>query len=518
MSKQRKTKLKKTDDSVLLDKLAASAASHEIETASDKDLFFEDVVGETQSRKHSKKSTPDVAVSSGGKATVASTYQPPRPAPKPFTPRVTLTRHERAARSKSQAELAAHRAEIDRQLAEQNMTVSEALALANSIVSRRALNCVTASDETFDAPAHDLWDEEPVAMQKLKADTRTAASLPDALVRRLANLEPLRRLAAEGKKGFRDAAPSREHVIQETRIAPAGTSVNPHPAAYAELVEIAEERARREALRKQRLDTRTHIPEDYQVRLPEKLLPSAHQIAAMAHLYEPAVAVPTPEKTRQDRNRERKAKAARVAEVRARLQEKKLAEIDKIPDFLAEVDAEEARLELRRQRSAEARVLRGPKTIHFGGKRFVQPFPAVPLAEELTSAGSSLRRAPVAANVAGDSFSELQRKNIIPTPRTARRVRPNKKRVLERKGDWHVTDAAEMVAKAEQLAAENPRQWGPSKRARGAAATATAGVIAASTGADTKVAKKTARRKRALAVPDHTGGHDDDGDALSIFD
>jgi hypothetical protein len=517
-SKQRK-KSKKADDAVLLDRLAVADEKAKIEVATDAELFFEDTVGDSLSRKNRKKvEAAAVTVSSDGKLHVVNTYIPPRPTPKPFQARTSLSRSERAKRARRASDLDAHREEVEVQLAAHHLTAAEALKLADSFVSGYAPGYNHASDAAIDADAPvDLWDDAVSVSRKQPVTATTAAELTKTQLRRLNNVDFLPGMAAQGKRSSRNAAISRRNVITETVVAPAGLSINPHPEAHAALADVAAHRAVREALAKKRLDARGlgRGAELDPARLPKSLIVTPEEEARMAHLYEPAVIKPSKRKTRADRNKERRINVAHAMQRQEQRRDKVVRDLGRLPSILRSIEHEEQRLATRRARGAADKALRGPHTIKFGAK-FVAPFPEVPLAEELSLTGS-LRQAPVSTQISTDTFAELQRKNIIPVPRKAKRVRQYKPTIYTRGGAWEAPDAGVLVAKAEQSAAQNPRQFAPSKRGKGANAAVDA--IAAATGATSgkRKDKGPTKRKRAFSVSDN-GGHDSSSSSLSIFD
>ncbi len=520
-TKQRRKALKKGANTELLERLASADARERIAQAEDADLFFEDTVGETESRRNVKRaaSAGTVSVSSDGTAKVMKEFVPKKPAPKPFSSARPLHSYERARRNERRAKVEAHRSVLAAELVEANMSLDTAISLANSYVTGVAPHAVRVSSATFDA-VEDLWaDETPAPTTTVTPEDAAAATaaLSRKQLQRLHSVASLRSLAAAGRVNKRDMTTARENVLAGgIVVAPAGLSINPRPEDHEALLAVAEERARRDSGRIKRLQRRFNVPSDVDAsELPATLevTPAEERRAAIA--FQPRVLKATPRKLRPPLNKERRQRmerhAGRLVAMRARVAK----EVDDIPRFIKAAENAEKRTAVRQARGAEHKALHKDRTVSFGGPKFRPAFPEVPLVEEYEQAGGSLRSAPVSNQLATDAFLDLQRRNLIPTPRPMKKQgRERKKRVVPRSGTFVPIEVDEVIARAEASAVSNPRVLA-AKGAKGKGAVRGDGAIASATG-------RKAKRGREFAVPNreevNAGGYDDAADPLSIFD
>lgn len=306
----------------------------------------------------------------------------------------------------------------------------------------------------------DLWDDD----ENVKVEI---GQLPKSVIKaatRNVDYEYLDKAAQGRTKNKRSKLSEGYSKRGPMTVAPAGLSINPHPEAYQEVLDIAELRAEADARRQQAISDRAagrfEIPV---VTIDEK------DVEATAHWYEPLDVLPsTTFKSIPQRNKERRQKIL-LGQAALRRKEKNIHKsIEKAPEYIAEIEKSQKITEERMVQNVKRKEFKAKYEVTQTGKnRFVAPFPEVRLEEELSAVGS-LRETLPSSSLVNDSFSRLQQQGLVQITK----YRPLSRRYALKYTAPNSTkrytapDVSELIAQAELEAERNPKQFTKSKNTK----------------------------------------------------
>ena len=505
MKKNMKKTLKKTEVDVA--EYSAAVAREDMEKKvgdmGDDDLFYEDTVGNTNSRKN-KKAKIVVEINPSTLVEKPKPFVPKPAPPKPFRVDLKLKQRMRNKRKKLAklakqviiAESEDEEEDVEEDAQDEDMDMIE---VDDEDIMEDEDGIIFMDEDEDDFEFYDEDDDDEI--QVLTAERRKIT--PGAILKSLYtgkhvdstyvaegdNYDPWDeeddQKIGEVKLRHKHMAPifeenaeflvdavAKNHKVARNKhndalvikkplvVVPSGLSVNPHPDALKAVVEVASRRAMQEALIQEKIERSLNGD----IKIPKTADLTEMELEKIRKDYRPVQVRPVKVKYRTNAKKnaiKKKKQEGYESHLRAveQAQNKQFKNID---EYIKKMEGRVKYLEKRNAEKAEEKAKYGPQTVkRMGNMKFTPAFPEVYTEDQLN--GGDLRTAVQSTSIIGDVFHNLQAKNMIAVTKKKAPKGAWYKEKIRRDMNWRDMDVDEVVKRVETAAKKQVKEFAPTK-------------------------------------------------------